>query len=647
MARRSRLPEVARCGSYTGAVLTPPSTALVGHLVDGRYDVRSHLADGGMGSVYVAMDTRLERLVALKVLHPHLARDAALVERFQREARSAAALVHPHAVSVFDFGRDGDSVFLTMELVTGRTVREVLEECGALSVRASLDIIACVLDALAAAHRAGIVHRDVKPENVLVSDRGMVKVADFGLARAAGAATLTGSANLGTAPYLAPEQVERGTADARSDVYAAGLVLFEMLTGTPAYRGEEPIAVLWEKVNAPAPLPSERRPELPVEVDRLVALATARDPEDRPADAQAFADEVAVCYELLSDEELDRTPPSVQRAVSGHHETQRWDRNHTRALPQPEQPLPAGGATRARRRRRPVVAVLVSLLLLVAVAAGASTWWYYQAGPGRTILVPELAGTGRSDAEATLSGLGLRAEPVREAYHETVPAGAVISAAPPLGTSLREGDSVALLVSRGPERYEVPRLVGLTRAKAESALSAAHLRPGPVTQEYDEKVKAGLVVSSTPAVGASLKPRTAVALVISRGPQPIEVPAVVGMTNDEAAALIRAQGLSVTYDDERFSNDVPAGSVIAQTPDNGTLTRGQAVRLVLSKGPDLVTVPNVVDMSIDEATQKLTDAGFEVDRRDIFGGYYGMVRFQDPAGGTQALRGSTVRLTVL
>jgi serine/threonine-protein kinase len=268
--------------------------SLVGRVLDGRYRVLSHIADGGMASVYLALDTRLEREVALKVMRPGLAADETFVSRFRREARSAARLSHPHVVAVFDQGEDDGSMFLAMEYVPGQTLREVMQAEGPLTPRAALDIMDPVLQALSAAHRAGIIHRDVKPENVILREDGTVKVADFGPARAVTTQTTTAQTGmlLGTVAYLSPEQVERGIADARSDVYAAGLILFEMLTGTKAFTGDSPIHVAYQHVHGSIPAPSSRVESVPSELDTLVALATARDPDQRPADAGEFLSEV-------------------------------------------------------------------------------------------------------------------------------------------------------------------------------------------------------------------------------------------------------------------------------------------------------------------------------------------------------------------
>ncbi|MGW7367665.1 protein kinase domain-containing protein, partial [Streptomyces sp. NPDC054841] len=285
---------------------------LVGQLLDGRYRVDARIAVGGMATVYRAVDTRLDRVLALKVMHPALATDASFVERFIREAKSVARLSHPNVVGVFDQGAQGAYVYLAMEYVAGCTLRDVLRERGALQPRAALDIMEPVLAALGAAHRGGFVHRDVKPENVLIGDDGRVKVADFGLVRAVGSETNTSGSVLGTVSYLAPEQIESGTADTRADVYACGVVLYEMLTGGKPHSGDTPAQVLFQHLNEDVPAPSAVVPGLAPELDELVASATARNPEARPYDAVALLAQTRAARAALGDDQLDAVPPQAR-----------------------------------------------------------------------------------------------------------------------------------------------------------------------------------------------------------------------------------------------------------------------------------------------------------------------------------------------
>ncbi len=648
----AHLPEVGGRTPYTHGVPRTATETLLGRVLDGRYRVLSHLADGGMASVYRAVGLRLEREVALKVMRPDLARDEEFVGRFRREARSAARLSHPHVVAVYDQGSDGPHVFLAMELVEGPNLREVIVQEAPLTARAALDIIDPVLQALGAAHRAGLIHRDVKPENVILGRDGTVKVADFGLARAVTTATMTSNAEilLGTAAYLSPEQVERGTGDARSDVYAAGLLLYEMLTGVKAFGGDSPIQVAYQHVHGEMPVASAQVPAVPARLDALIALANAREPDRRPPDASVLLAELRRARETLGDAELDSAPtsPRASRARSGSP-TVALGRDHTRPVPRE-----AAGAghyartqgNRTRHRRTSRVGWLLAVLLLLG-GGGAAATWYYTAGPPVHSLVPTLVGLDRAEAESALASEDLDADIV-EVHAEQVPADEVIQAEPPTGTQLRHGESVELTVSLGPERYLVPDLVGVDQSEAEDLLAGQNLVRGEVSQAWDEEVPADEILSTSPAADAEVEPDTAVDLVVSAGPEPITVPDVTGATEAGATRTLQDAELTVTVTPDRvFSDAVPEGSVVSQSPSDGTLHRGDRVTLTLSKGPELIEVPDVFAMEYEEAESLLEQDGFVVEREDVLGGVFGRVRSQDPEAGTRVPEDTTVTLTVM
>ncbi|HET7304300.1 MAG TPA: Stk1 family PASTA domain-containing Ser/Thr kinase [Segeticoccus sp.] len=622
---------------------TAPS--LVDRVIDGRYRVRAHRADGGMASVHVAVDERLDREVALKVMHPDLARDEDFVSRFRREARSAARLSHPNVVAVYDQGEDAGHVFLAMELVHGRTLRQVLSSDGPLTPRAALDVFESVLRALAAAHRAGIIHRDVKPENVLLGDDGVVKVADFGLARAVTTATRTSHTDvlLGTAAYLSPEQVEHGAADARSDVYAAGLLLFEMLTGRKAFPGESPIHVAYQHVHGVVPTPSDLLP-VPRELDALVARATARDPDRRPADAGALLAEVRRSRQGLDPQELDRRPVPGDGPGDTAERTVALG-NDTRALPAApgQQAPPPAAAAPVERRRRRWPALLAAVLVVALVAGGA---WWLLLGPGARTTVPSVAGASRTKAVHTLERAHLDAQ-VRDVFSEHTRRGRVVGTDPGSGSELRRGSTVEVELSKGPQRFEVPAVVGDSEQDARQQLRRRHLAVGQVTERYDEQAPDGDVLATSPAEGTPLRQGTDVSLVVSRGPRPIPVPSVVGKGQDAAVAAIRNAGLEAKVAGQEFSDTVPKGSVVAQDPADGTLHRGDRVELTISKGPQLFAVPDVSFKKEDDAKQVLQEAGFEVRVKTVFGGVFHLVRMQDPAAGTKVPHGTVITLTVI
>ncbi|WP_249138619.1 Stk1 family PASTA domain-containing Ser/Thr kinase [Phycicoccus avicenniae] len=644
--------------------------ALIGRTLDGRYRVLSRIAEGGMATVYLAVDERLEREVALKVMHRHLASDDTFVSRFRREARSAASLSHPHVVAVYDQGRDGDHVFLAMEHVPGQTLRDVLAEQGALSPRASLDVLDAVLQALSEAHAKGLIHRDVKPENVIINENGTVKVADFGLARAVTSQTMTSSSGvlLGTVAYLSPEQVERGVADARSDVYAAGLVLVEMLTGAKAFTGETPIHVAYQHVHGGVPVPSDRVDGLPPALDDLVAVATARDPDDRPADAGELLGLVRRTRASLSPVALDARPDGIEADRAAHvptattalpphpvtaraygatargaeHDDGRSGGGHsdTAALSVPPRPLEGKVVADPRRRGRNWwPAALLSVLLAAATA------WFFLLGPGASSTVPSVVDRPQEQAMTAVEEASLTAA-VQEAFSEDVAAGTVISVAPGVGDTVARGSEVVLTVSKGKERYEVPDLTGSTRAEAERRLGETNLALGEVGRAFSEDVPEGQVISMDPEPGTSLRRDAEVGLTLSRGRQPIEVPDVTGSPAGDAESALTDLGLQVERGEAQNSRSVPEGSVVSQSPDDGTLFRGDTVTVVVSKGPVMVDVPDVVGKQLGEARRILEDAGLRVEVERAFGGIFGTVRFQEPEDGSVP-EGSTVKLTIV
>ncbi|WP_338676193.1 Stk1 family PASTA domain-containing Ser/Thr kinase [Streptomyces sp. SCSIO 30461] len=639
---------------------------LVGQLLDGRYRVDARIAVGGMATVYRAVDIRLDRVLALKVMHPELAADASFVERFIREAKSVARLSHPNVVGVYDQGAQGAYVFLAMEYVPGCNLRDVLRERGALQARAALDILEPVLAALGAAHRAGFVHRDMKPENVLIGDDGRVKVADFGLVRAVGSVTNTTGSVLGTVSYLAPEQIESGTAGTEADVYACGVMLYEMLTGAKPHTGDSPAQVLYQHLNEDVPAPSAAVPGLPTELDTLVAAATGRDPQSRPADAVALLALTRGARAGLSDAQLDAVPPQsravehdaagdrtsvIPRAVPsgqvpaghgavGHGTAQQGGVEHTSRLVLPAD-APEGFAPprRWQRPRRSVLAVVVAALLLLGVGTGV---WYVNSG--QFTRVPSVLGKTEAEARKRLTDAGLDVEPSRKDYSDIYERGTVMAADPAQGKRIRQNGSVTLVISRGPEIVDVPKLQGLNLADARNALRKAGLAPGAVTRKFDENAAQGTVTDSDPVAGIGVRADSAVALVVSKG-APIGAPGIVGETVDDATAALEEAGLKVRIAPERVHSPEQAGAVAAQVPAEGArLAAGDTVTLTVSKGPRMIRVPDVIGDDVDSATDELKAAGFEVKVERSFPFLGTEVQSQSVAGGGQAPEGSTVTI---
>ncbi|MGW1227890.1 Stk1 family PASTA domain-containing Ser/Thr kinase [Streptomyces sp. NPDC001515] len=628
---------------------------LVGQLLDGRYRVDARIAVGGMATVYRAMDTRLDRVLALKVMHPALATDATFVERFIREAKSVAHLAHPNVVAVFDQGAQGQYVYLAMEYVAGCTLRDVLRERGALRPRAALDILDPVLAALGAAHRAGFVHRDMKPENVLIGDDGRVKVADFGLVRAVGSVTNTTGTILGTVSYLAPEQIEHGTADTRADVYASGVVLYEMLTGAKPHTGETPAQVIYQHLNEDVPPPSAAVPGLAPALDALVASATARDPEVRPFDAVALLAESRRARAQLTDAELDAVPPQATDGAPDEADDRtsviprvlpvgQGTAHHTSRLeapPPPPQPPTGrpGGPGRSRAPRRGLLTALLAVLLVLGIGGGV---WYINSG--QFTRVPALLGQTQKAAEGRLSDAGLDVKEVRRAYSDTVDRGAVISSDPKPGGKIRRNGSVTLVVSRGPEIVTVPDVTGVKLAEARRQLEKRGLVPGMVTEEFSEDAAAGEVLRTDPAGGAERHPDSAIALVVSKG-SPVDVPDVTGEDVEDARAELEDAGLTVEVASERVSSPQDAGTVARQSPGEGAqAAEGDTVTLTVSKGPRMIDVPDVTGKKIDEARSLLEDAGFEVKVDRPFLSFSDTIASQSVDGGDRAPEGSTITI---
>lgn len=624
---------------------------IIGHLVDDRYEVTARIARGGMATVYRATDRRLDRTVAVKVMHPHLAESPDFVARFRREARAAARLSHPGVVAVHDQGSTAGTAYLTMELVDGPNLRTVLRERGALPVGEALSLTDHVLDALASAHRAGLVHRDIKPENVLLAPDGRPKLADFGLARAVSEATAatTGSV-LGTVAYLAPEIVTEGRADPRADVYAVGVLLYELLTGSQPFVGEAPIQIAFQHVNSTVPAPSAAVGWLPVEIDDVVAALTARDPAERPEDADAALALVRRCTEALDAVTLARRADVAPQAPPADAPADA-DPDATRATEVAGHgtvALPIGAIARtdgARPRRRRWVLALVAALLLLA--GGFAAWWFL-AGPGSTVAAPVVEGLAEADAVAAVEDVGLVAD-VNRSHHDTVPEGVVIAGDPAAGTAVPQDGEITLTVSLGIRTIEVPPVADLTLEAARTAVKDAGLAPGQVVEEFHDTVPAGTVLSSSPAAGEVVEHSRPVDLVVSKGREPVELPDVVGRTRDDAAAAIEAAGLVVGDVTEEFSDEVAAGAVIRQDPAAGSaqLYRGDRVDLVVSRGPELFEVPNVFGQRVSDARKALRQAGFDVEVEEVFGGPLGLVQNQDPDAGTMLPRGSVVTVTVV
>ena len=705
-------------------------------MIDGRYRIVERLAVGGMSTVYLATDIRLERNVALKILHPHLAEDPVLVERFRAEAITAAGFSHPHIVGVLDTGVDGHTAYLAMELVNGHTLRDLLKSQGRMAPRQALALLDAVVEGLAAAHAAGLVHRDIKPENVLLSNSGQIKLADFGLARAASNQTSTGNL-IGTVAYVSPELVTGAPADARSDIYAVGIMLYEMLTGRQPFVAEAPIAIAYQHVSNDVPAPSLLLPNLAADLDELVEFCTRKEPEDRPQDAEALLGEIRQIRRTLTDEELDQpvvdsdapdtgpgsaptrivgAPMSLPAADDGTARTEAIGQTGlpdgatevlgvpdnatsvistpagaTQALPRyndstdtGEQPAldSASGAGRskqamlsrrarerqtrkeaknsrrqwAREAQKPRESLaspssrrrgwILGIILFLVTALVATAAWFFGMGPGSPVQIPQLSGQSAASAQQALEA-GRVSSSATRVFDDEIKKGLVVGSEPDAGTTIRRYQSVELLISKGPELFAVPNVVGLEESTAQKALKDAEVVPGKAKKEYDESIAAGQVVSQKPKPESKVRRGTKVSYVVSRGRAPVKVPDVTGRTEKDAKATLKDAGLEPEVSGKEFDKKVDKGIVISQEPSSGKAKRGTTVTFAVSKGPRMVEVPKVRGKQLEKAEKILKDAGFEVEINEgSFGIIFGTVATQDPSSG-ELPEGSTVTLGVV
>ena len=627
---------------------------LIGTVLNDRYRIDAKIARGGMAMVYRGTDLRLDREIAIKVMHEHLISDETFVERFRREAINAGRLTHPNLVAIHDQARDGDTVYLVMEHLPSVTLRRELKHRGTFTPRQAIVVLDAILAALEAVHSTGIIHRDLKPDNVLLGTDGQVKLADFGLARAVTTATTTKTL-IGTVGYVAPELVTRAGADTRTDLYTVGIMFYEMLTGMQPYTDDVPIQVAYRHVHDTVPPPSQQVTGLSPRLDALVLWATSKDPEDRPDDAAQFRSALAEARSEMSESELDHGDPDV---TPGEHPSAltasidlgavapKEKRSRTDEIPYLDndeededdtgtengegsgagaaaaastvaatgiaaadatdagatgagsehnsedtpdngedeaddnesddesddesdgKPVAAtvaatasAGVASTRRRRRRLATTIGAAVLVLALVA----WLVIANLPAPTSIVPaQLAGKDLDKVTSQIEGTGLEAQP-KEVFDDSVPAGVVIGTEPVGGSELAPDSTVTVVVSKGEEKFAVPKLKGLSADDAEAALKEAHLGLGKVDEEYSDSVDKDVVISASQKSGEKLSQDSKIDLVVSKGVKPIPVPNVEGLTFDAAYATLAKRGFRVGKD-EVFSDDVPKGKVVTQWP---------------------------------------------------------------------------------
>jgi len=644
---------------------------LTGELIDGRYQLLRQMAAGGMATIYEAIDTRLDRRVAVKIMHSHLAQDEQFVERFIREAKASAALSHPNIVSVQDQGWNQNgtpAVFLVMEMVEGHTLREYLNEQGSLSVSDGIKFLLPVLSALAAAHKLGIVHRDIKPENILISKEGRIKIADFGLAKGpllGTTMTAESSIVLGSVSYLSPEQVQRGIADARSDVYSAGITAFEIFTGDKPFAGDEPIQIAYMHVNERVPLMSSRKSGIPPELDQLIYRATNSDPDGRPKDAGEFHAALSTISHSLNPNqkqmslELDipiapmrpasKKPSRRERARAEKEKTVALKKNREDSKNIAEKSEQTRRETTAQIKKRKRVSKRVRrnrfIAAGLAIALGVFGW-YALVGPGSKVVVPSIVGATEKEALNALSPLGLTLLITEKRFDEEITDGHIIESEPAGGGKVDAGGQVRAIISKGPERYAVPMLTGLTPEAAVNLLAKLPVKVGELKEVYNDQTPKGFVISSTPPQGEKVKRDTTIDLLISKGIETLDVASYVGKSADQALNELTDAGFNVESV-AQFSESVLAGAVISQVPSGGApLAKGAKITLTISKGSQYVFIPNVFSLTENKARAALNDLELKVVVKKIGAKKVKTVTNIAPKVGTKVKRGSTVTITV-
>jgi serine/threonine-protein kinase len=608
-------------------------------IIDGRYRVLSRLGSGGMADVYLAQDQLLGREVAVKVLHHHFAEDQEFVERFKREASSAAALSHPNIVAIFDRGEWNGTYYIAMEYVAGRSLKALVREIGPLEPAVAIETVIQILRAARFAHRRGVIHRDLKPHNVLLDEEGRARVTDFGIARAgASDMTLTGSI-MGTAQYLSPEQAQGYTVSAASDIYSVGVILYELLTGVVPFEGDTAVAIAFKQVSATPRPPSELTPALPPSLDAVVLRALAKDPIER------FADD----DELISALERERDALPAGGAFIEPHRPADHASQEPRTgimlaapLPYPEEPL-SGSDEQRRRRKRQIL--WWSLAALALAAAAIAVVLLVSRGK---VTVPNVTGQSEQAAGATLRRAGLDAVPSLQPS-STVPSGLVISQTPAAGTRVEKGSRVGVIVSGGPASAPVVDVEGLSAADALARLRKAGFKP-TTTKETSATVPAGKVIGTNPPAGTEKQVGSPVVVLVSTGPAPVKVPDVTGQSLSAAEATLTNAGLTVGTVTKKTSATQAPETVLSQSPPTGRSVKAESkVNLTVAQAPREISVPDVVGQSQTLAAVALGQAGFKpktASSQTSDAAQVGVVQRQSPAAGSLAPKGSVVTITI-
>jgi beta-lactam-binding protein with PASTA domain/tRNA A-37 threonylcarbamoyl transferase component Bud32 len=597
---------------------------MVGKILNSRYELEQLIGSGGMADVYRARDSLLGRTVAVKILHPQFAKDPVFIERFRQEAQAAANLNQPNIVNVYDWGIEDSTYYLVMEYVKGRDLKDIIVQGGPLLPERAVEIAMAICLALDVAGAHGIVHRDIKPQNIIVTNDGQIKVMDFGIARTAGGSAMTQTGTImGTAQYISPEQAQGRVADPRSDLYSLGVVLYEMLTGKVPFDGENPVAIAYKHVREDPLAPSLINPDISPELEAVVMKALAKNPENRYQSAMEMRSDLERC---LEGSPVYATPVLPRDDVA---------RGQTQAFS-------AGGPP--RRSRVGWLWALVIAILLTGIAVG--IWAIVNNSGGVT--VPYIVGQKRTDAEATLTGLGLKMKVSKEVVDATKAKDTIVSQDPAANKKLEKGGTVEVVVSKGPELVTVPSLVGMSPAEAQAALAALGLKVGGTTDAFNAQVPKGKVASQNPNPNTQVPKGTEVAIVVSKGVETALVPDVTGQTQADATAKLSEAGFTADVRTVTSTTD-PVGVVKSQSPAAGeAATKGSKVVINVTQRPEQAAVPNVMHKTQADAESTITGVGFTVNvvNQVSTPANVGKVISQNPIGGTLADKGSAVTITV-
>ena len=629
---------------------------LTGELIDGRYQLIRQMATGGMASIYEALDTRLDRKVAVKIMHSHLAQDEQFVERFIREAKAAAALSHPNIVAVQDQGwnqNGSPAIFLVMEMIEGHTLREYLNEQGKLSIADGIKFLLPVLSALSAAHKIGIVHRDIKPENILISKEGRIKIADFGLAKGpliGGTLTAESSVILGSVSYLSPEQVQRGVADSRSDNYSLGITAFEIFTGKKPFEGDQPIQIAYMHVNNRVPKISSLITGVPEQLDDLIYRVTSADPDERPRDASIFYEELSRISHSLNPKENQLSleldiPIEPMRPKVSRKSLRAKVKEITQAIPSTPAPRETTQEIKKRKKASRRVRRNRKIALAMAVVVGI-VGWYVLVGPGSRVVVPSTVGATQIEVSAALDPLGLTSIVAQKQFSEEIAEGRVIQSIPEGGGRIDQGGTVKLIVSKGPERFTIPSLAGLTPEAATTLLAKLPLTIQPLVEEFSASVPKGYVIDSNPSSGEKVKRSAIIIVRVSKGIEQIALTSYIGKSSDQALNELQDAGFIVTST-YGFSETQLAGEVISQKPAGvATADKGSKIYLIISKGSQFTFIPNLYSIDEAKAVAALKDLDLKVVVKKIGKKSVKKVTNVSPKVGSKVKRGSTVTITV-